>query len=323
MQIYAAYNRPFYKRTALTKTMLIVLFIIVLFISFGATALFLRSPAPVSPVSTSIYSASKPYISKSPTQSKNPGELKVNIIDALDESIPEYSILIEDFLSSFQLKMGNSSLYTGASIHKLAILTAVYNAVEKGELTLDQKILFKEESRQDYGTGVLRYQKSGKEYTVKELLTYMMKKSDNTAAYIFAHDVLNMRDIQTVINNHGLTETSMTDNMTSNKDMALLMRKLFTGQLFNAALTRDAIDLLHSSDFEDRLPALLPNTARVYHKIGTTIAGLHDIGVVVTPNSMYYIGIFTRGVSDEERATKAIARVSRAVYDFMERHEVN
>jgi len=318
MQIYAAYDRPFYEKRSSLK----VLF------SFGAVILsittiivlvyFLRSPKPISPVSTFATGPTAPLITKSPTKSKNPGELKLKIMDSLDDSIPEYSVRIEDFLHPFQLVMGDSSLYAGASVHKLAIMTAIYTAVEKKILQLDQKIVFKEASRQDYGTGVLRYENSGKQYTIKQLLEIMIQKSDNTAAYILAHDVLNMRDIQTTINGYGLKETSMTDNMTSNKDMALLMQKLFTGKLFNATLTRDAINMMYGSDFEDRIPALLPNSARVYHKIGTAIAGLHDVGVVVTPHSMYYIGIFTRGVSDEERATQAIARVSRAVYDFME-----
>lgn len=316
MQIYAAYHRPFYQKVPQNKTFLGLISLGALFFLLVVLLRVFRSPTVISPVSA-FASASNKQATKKQT-AKNPGELKLKIMEALDDSVPEYSIMVEDFLSPFQLVMGNSALYVGASVHKLPILAAIYGAVEKGTLSLDQAITFKEESRQDYGTGTLRYQKAGGKYSIEELATIMIKKSDNTAAYILANEVLNMRDIQSTINNFGLSETSMTDNMTSNKDMALLMKNLFTGRLFNASLTRNAINLLYDTDFEDRLPALLPNTARVYHKIGTAIAGLHDVGVVVTPHSMYYVGIFTRGVSDEERATQAIARASRAIYDFME-----
>lgn len=289
----------------------------------GSIALFFifvnifQSNTVISPVPASArYIQSLPKTNKTKPM-KNPNELKQRILNELNSSIPEYSLLVEDFLSPFRLEMGNTSPYIGASVHKLAIMTAVYHAVEKGKITLDQPVLFTESSRQDYGTGTLRYQPSGKRYTVRELLEFMMKKSDNTAAHLLAHNVLTMRDIQATINAFGLIETSMSENTTTNADMAILLRKLFAGQLFNASLTRDAISLLVDSDFEDRLPALLPNNARVYHKIGTTIAGLHDVGVVITENSMYYIGIFTRGVSDEDRATKTIGKISRAVYDFM------
>ncbi|MCX8008804.1 MAG: class A beta-lactamase-related serine hydrolase [Patescibacteria group bacterium] len=318
MHIYASYRKPVYRQSQ-KKLFLIVCFITGIFCFFLIIGLFFRSNQIISPLSASTNIEIKSQRDIKPNKkSKNPNELKIKIMEAMDESIPEYSIRIEDFVSSFELSMGNSSSYIGASIHKLPIMVAVYKAIQEGKLRLDQKVLFKEEHRQDYGTGTLRYQQSGKEYTIKDLLTFMIKKSDNTAAYILAHTVLNMRDIQTTINSYGLTETYMTENTTTNKDIALLLRKLFSGNLLNSILTRDALELLYHTDFEDRLPALLPNTARVYHKVGTTIAGLHDVGVVVSPRSIYYIGIFTRGVSDEERATKAIARISRVVFDFME-----
>ncbi len=316
MRIYSYKKQPLRRYYSLRKYISVFSIIGSITLFFILVNIF-QSNTVISPVPVSAqYIQSLPKTNKTKPM-KNPNELKQQILNELNSSIPEYSLLVEDFLSPFRLEMGSASSYIGASVHKLAIMVAIYHAVEKEEITLDQLVLFTETSRQDYGTGTLRYQPSGKTYTVQELLEFMIKKSDNTAAYLLTHDVLTMRDIQATINAFGLTETSMSENTTTNADMAILLRKLFAGQLFNASLTRNAISLLINSDFEDRLPALLPNNARVYHKIGTTIAGLHDVGVVITENSIYYIGIFTRGVSDEDRATKTIAKISRAVYDFM------
>jgi len=318
MQIYAAYGKRWYTPLLRKKTIGVIssIFILLVIISLGAS----QSPPPISPLASAMQPATQaPRSITISNKPKNPQELKLLIQDALDDSIPEYSIVVDDFLSSFTVSVGETSLFTGASVHKIPILTAVYLEAQNNNLDLDKEIVFQEADRQDYGTGVMRYKASGTRYTVRELGSLMIKQSDNTAATILANRVLTMRNIQTTINSLGLTETNMNDNMTSNKDMSLLFNKLFTGKILNGVLTREFIDLLHDSDFEDRIPALLPNTARVYHKIGTAIGGLHDVGVVITPTSMYYIGIFTRGVSDEERATRAIARASRAVYDYMNR----
>jgi beta-lactamase class A len=110
----------------------------------------------------------------------------------------------------------------------------------------------------------------------------------------------------------------MEENTTTNADISLLLKKLFSGTLLTSTATHEAIELLDESDFEDRLPGLLPPSTKIYHKIGTAIAELHDVGVVATDNSLYYIGVFTKGVSDEEEATKTIAKISKAVYEYME-----
>lgn len=318
MQIYTSNDRPLFRRDTTSKKIKFFLSSVVLLSILGFFVHYFGTPPPVSPLSSTYMPESISTVKAATTKVKNPEELKLKILNALDDSIPQYSLVVDDFLSPLKIEMGDSGLYVGASIHKVAILIAIYNQIQEGKLDLDQKVTYTESDRQDYGTGTLRYQNSGVQYTVEDLLAIMMKHSDNTAAYILARKVMNMRDIQTIINNYGLTQTTMEDNMTNNKDMNLLFRKLFTGQLLNSELTRNALSLLHDSDFEDRLPAQLPNNARIYHKIGTATAGLHDVGVVVTPHTMYYIGIFTRGVSDEDRAAKDIATISRVVYDFME-----
>jgi beta-lactamase class A len=112
----------------------------------------------------------------------------------------------------------------------------------------------------------------------------------------------------------------MANNKTSNKDMEILFKKIVNGQIVNTALTAELLGFLKDSDFEDRIPALLPKDATVYHKVGTGVGEIHDAGVVVSGKMKYYIGIFTESVRDMDGAATLSAQISKTVFDYMKGH---
>ena len=99
--------------------------------------------------------------------------------------------------------------------------------------------------------------------------------------------------------------------------MAILFRLIMDKKITSPALSDEMLGFLKDSDFEDRLPSLLPKGTTVYHKIGTGTGTVHDVGVVVHGNTEYYIGIFTSDITDEEQASTLAAKVSKTTYDFM------
>jgi beta-lactamase class A len=314
MQTNPAYYRRTYERTLFSSVVpyivLLAIGAVLGFLVVKVTQSHFATPLPDGHITASI--------EFKPLKEKNRDELERIIASQMNESIPRYSIIVEDYQRALHVELGDQIVYSGASIHKIPILLSLMKEIYEKRLSWDKEILFEESDRQDYGTGSIRYQPAGKTYTIRELTTLMMEKSDNTAAYILGRRVLNFDLIQKNLESWGSTDTSMEENTTTNTDIALLLKKLFSGSILSAEATSEAIQLLDDSDFEDRLPALLPAHTKIYHKIGTAIAQLHDIGVVATDNSLYYIGVFTKDVSDEEEATKTISRISKAVYDYME-----
>lgn len=249
---------------------------------------------------------------------KTASELEKRIVEQIDSTIPKYSIIVDDFLRPLRIELGDQIIYEGASVLKIPILFTLLKQIEQGNISWDKKIVFEERDRQDYGTGSIRYQPAGKQFTIRQLAELMMKQSDNTAAYIIANRVTTLQEIQENVLSWGLQDTDMFENTTTNNDINILMKEFFIGKLFTASITREASEFFRDSLYEDRLPALLPKDVKIYHKIGTAIAGLHDVGIVVTPTSLYYIGVFTKGVSDEPGATTTIGRISKTVFDYME-----
>lgn len=248
---------------------------------------------------------------------KTPDELKQHIKDTIGSSWNNYSILILDTESDFAVKINEEEMFTAASVNKIPILAALYSEAQAGRVDLDTVITLQAEDIQDYGTGSIRYQSPGTTYAIKTLAKLMMQQSDNTAAYILANHIIGMDTIQSLLTSWTMTQTDMVNNKTSNADIALLMKKIYQGNITNVANTKEMLTFFKDGEFEDRIPGKLPSDVTVYHKIGTEVGIMHDVGIVVGPTTKYYIGIMVSDVTDEEKTTTLMATISKLVYDYM------
>ncbi len=247
---------------------------------------------------------------------KNPAELISRIKKLTDTKNGYYSVYIYDLTNDQAYGFNETTILTAASVNKIPVLAALYYEAQTGRIDLDKRITLQASDIQDFGTGILRNEKPGGLYSLKTLAQIMIEKSDNTAVYVLTQ-VIGEKKIQELVNKWGLTQTDIKNNKTSNKDMALLFTKIYRGQIANAALTIEMIGFMDDSDFENRLPALLPDTVKVYHKIGTEIGNIHDVGIIALERHPYYLGVMTNDVTDEQQAETTIAEISQMVYDFM------
>ena len=243
--------------------------------------------------------------------------LKQQVKTLVGNEWKDYSVYVVDFTSPFMMGINESTIFTGASVNKVPILTALYAEEKKGNVNFDQIVTLQEDDIQDYGTGSIRYDPPGTTYTVKTLMRLMMQKSDNTAAYLLGNYIINLDTVQKYVNEWGMTQTDMPNNKTSNKDMEILFRLIMGKRITTPALSDEMLDFLKDSDFENRIPGLLPKDAVVYHKIGTGTGTIHDVGVVVYKKKKYYIGILTADATDEDATSKLESEVSKKVFDYM------
>jgi len=251
---------------------------------------------------------------------KDTDELRGRIKNQIGSVWNNYSVYVSDFNSAFTMGINESTIFTAASVNKVPILAALYDEAQKGKVNFDQIITLREDDIQDYGTGSIRYDPPGTTYSVKTLVRLAAQKSDNTAAHLLANYVIGLGVVQTYVNSWRMIQTDMAGNKTSNKDMEILFRNILNGRVVNTALTAELLGFLKDSDFEDRIPGLLPKDTTVYHKIGTGPGEIHDVGVVVSGKTKYYIGILTEGVSDADAAATLSAQLSKTVFDYMKSH---
>lgn len=248
---------------------------------------------------------------------KDMNTLKTRIMQTIGNTEPNYSIFVYDIKNSSSLGINETALHTGASINKLPILAVLYYLAQKGTIDLDRIVTLQENDIQDYGTGSIRYQEPGTQYSIKTLATLMMKQSDNTAAYILANHTIGMSMLQTILTGWGLTQTDMANNKISAQDLFILMKKMYEERVANHALTLDMFSTMKDTDFEDRIPAKLPPDTTVYHKIGTGVGVVHDVGIVVSPTTTYFVAFLFSNVKNEQKTIAMISDLSKTVYDFL------
>ena len=244
-------------------------------------------------------------------------DLTDKINELIGDNWDNYSVMVDGLSEPFKVEISEAEIYTGASVNKVPILAALYYFAQKGDIDLDQVITLQANEIQDYGTGSIRYDPAGTTYSLKTLARVMMKQSDNTAAYILATEVIGFERLAQVLELWGLPQTDMVNNKTSNKDMAQLMRKIYEEKVTNHAQTLEMLSFMKDTDFESRLPAKLPEEVTVYHKIGTEIRTIHDVGIVTDGKLTYYIGIFTTDVDDDPTTEELMAKISKLVYDYL------
>jgi len=229
----------------------------------------------------------------------------------------DFSILVEDYTSEYSFRYSETEIYVAASVNKVPILAALYQLAESGEIDLDTDITLQANDIQDYGTGSIRYDKPGSVYSIKTLARLMIKQSDNTAAYILANHIIGYQRLKKIVADWGLAQTDMVINKTSNQDIATLFRMIYEEKIAGPAYTKEMLSFLKDTDFENRLPKNLPENVTAYHKIGTETGIFHDAGIITDGTVTYYIGIFTNGETKDTETEAMMAKVSRAIYDYM------
>jgi beta-lactamase class A len=250
---------------------------------------------------------------------RDPDALIKEIKQYIDRQQGNYSVYVYDLTANQGYGINETTIYTAASVNKIAILAALYFEAQREKIDLDRRITIQQRDIQDYGTGSIRYEGSGGIYSLKTLAQLMIEKSDNTAAFVLTGIVGEDR-IQELANSWGLTQTDIKNNKTSNSDMAVLLAKIYRKQIANNALTTEMVGFMDDSEFENRLPFMLPNSLTVYHKIGNEVGNIHDVGIIAHPKNPYYIGVLTNDIVNDQAAEEAIAHISEMVYDFMNSH---
>lgn len=110
----------------------------------------------------------------------------------------------------------------------------------------------------------------------------------------------------------GINNSATARGLTQTMDM-IARKKVVSEQASDAM-----IEILLGQEFNESIPALLPNNVRVAHKTGWTDDFYHDTGIVYSVGRKpYVLSIMTKGFA-ENRAADAhdcMANISRAIFE--------
>ena len=233
------------------------------------------------------------------------------------------SVYFRDLNNGPWIGFNENEKFTPASLLKVPIMIAVLKKEEQERGFLNKKITFKAPRSSN---GVVQNIKpvnglvDGKEYTMEELLEYMIEDSDNNASNTILQNMdvsyLNKvySDLMIPIPGEGNTGE---DFMTV-KEYASFFRILYNASYLEQEMSEKALQILSKSNFEKGLVSGVPNGTVVAHKFGERVfqgeKQLHDCGVIYNENRTYLLCVMTRG-ADFQTMGNVIARVSKTVWD--------
>lgn len=225
----------------------------------------------------------------------------------------EYAFWVESFSDREMYGLNFEKEYVAASINKIPIVSQFLLDEENGRVSFIEKYKLKARDIEE-GTGSLQYERLGSEYSYEELLNLIGKQSDNTATNAIIETIGNER-VQQFCDTQGMEKTNILENTTSAKDMGELFGKIYKGEIFKNESSRQFFfDILTKTDFEERIPAGVPEGVRVVHKIGNQVQVWSDCGLVLGPKN-YVICILTGGIKEEE-AKLVLPRISELVWEY-------
>ncbi|HYG62658.1 MAG TPA: serine hydrolase [Thermoanaerobaculia bacterium] len=229
-----------------------------------------------------------------------------------------------------------------ASTMKVPVMMALFDAVDRGEMRLDQPVPVRNrfESIMDGSPYELDpaedgdpdlYQAAGGTKTLEELIRRMIVRSSNLATNLLIERIgatrvtdltrqLGAEDLRVLrgVEDDKAFQAGM-NNVTTAKDLLVLLEALLPeaqGSPFSPASRERMLEILKAQEFNEKIPAGLPPGTPVAHKTGDITGIHHDAAVVFPPGERpYVLVVLTRGILDEKEADATIAEISRAVWE--------
>ncbi len=237
------------------------------------------------------------------------------------------SVYVIDYADGEWAGVNENDRYDPASMLKVPVMMAFYQAAENNPSALTEQIKFNGDAQN--GVEYFKSTESiqpGKFYSTGQMVESMIKNSDNTAAILLQQD-LNPSVLSEVYTDLGLPVPEKAGNVQylSAKLYAYFFRVLYNGTFLSREYSEKALTLLSQTTFTQGIRAGVPADVTVAHKFGERSVlntdmvlqnrELHDCGIVYKTGSPYLICIMSRSkTSSFDVLAKNIADLSALVY---------
>lgn len=257
------------------------------------------------------------------------GYLEKDILKATNNFKGNAGIVIKDLKRGREINLNQDKAFPSASLVKLPIMAACFYANSEGKINIKQALFLKNEHKV-LGSGRLKELPSGTAMNIRYLIEMMVAESDNTATNmlidLLGYDYLNTAFKKAGLNNTDIVRRMMDfkgrkngkENFTTARDMAIILSKIYYGQLLNKLVSEECLGILKRQKMRDRIPAKLPLNTTVAHKTGLEKRVCHDAGIVFTPQGDFLICVLVKHRDKTSKAAKEfISEVALTVYNYM------
>jgi beta-lactamase class A len=236
------------------------------------------------------------------------------------------------------LEVNPQKAFIMQSVFKLPLAIATLHFVEKGQLTLQQKIEIPERLLTKFNNSKLKndHPEMKPKVSVSDLVMYSISYSDNLACDVLFELVGGCKVVDDYMHQLGYNNMHIkyneqemyanhryqTYNCTTPNSITKLLYALSTGKILKKPLQEKLMqDLLINYTSEKRIKGLLPKQVLVAHKTGTgycskMVDASNDVGILMLPDgNVIYLSVFVMNAQETENdCEKYIAKIAWEVY---------
>ena len=272
-----------------------------------------------------------------------PPELERRLLD-LEGRLPAGALGVSayDALSGATWTYNGDRWFHAASVIKVAVLAALFDAVQQERFTLDCRLHvrnrflsaadgapFRVDSRRDADAEV--HAATGRTMRLRELARHMIVTSSNLATNLLL-DLIGVDAARATIDRLGMGgvdlrrgveddrafDAGLINRVTADGTTALL-RAIASGGAFEPEHAVEMLDILRAQEFSGTIAAGLPEpiraVSRVAHKTGEISTVSHDAGIVFLPGRPpYIVAILVESSGDARDRLEVGEAASAAVY---------
>src|SRR5205809_3458732 len=247
------------------------------------------------------------------------------------------AVALLDFDSGLRFSRAGDRWFHAASTIRVAVLLAIFRAVDEGRLRLDDSLHVRNRFisaadgfpfRLDSDSDALPelYQAIGRTVNISALAEGMIAASSNLATNLlldlvgveYARNVLRDAQVNGVELRRGVEDRAAHEKGIDNQvtaDGLLMLLCALRGNFLSNESREHAIRILLAQRFNSMIPAGLPAHATVAHKTGEISTACHDMGIVYLPERQPYIAvILTEFDSEQDGRRETVAAISEVIH---------
>ena len=255
------------------------------------------------------------------------------------------AVSLYDYETGLQWSQRGDRWFHSASTIKVAVLLALFGAIDAGRFTLDSRLhvrnrFFSLVDRTPFRVSAGRdadkdvHAAIGKTMRIGDLARHMIVTSSNLATNLLV-DLVKVDQAQQMLARHGIRgielargveddkafEANFNNRVTAN-GLVALFRVIHEQSGVLPESAREMLEILFQQEFRSGIPAGIPAdvraAARIANKTGEISVAAHDAGLVFLPERQpYVLAVLTEPEPSSDRRMERIARVSSAVYEWL------
>lgn len=272
---------------------------------------------------------------------QNNNELRNELNQFISSKNATIGISIKEIETQDTLSINGNLNAPLMSVFKFHIALATLNLVDKGKLSLTQKIYIKKEDlHADTWSPIREEFPNGNMYlTLDQLLRYTVSHSDNNGCDILLELIGGAEIVQIFINKQGIKDFTIKvneqqmrtwENLYINTTTPLatteLLEKFYKGKILNRKTTKYLYQLMvECSRGLTWMKAGLPESTELAHRTGISgtnennlRVAMNDVGIFKLPNGNHVIlSIYLKDITEEREVTeKIIADITKATWNY-------